>query len=883
MGRNFIRHHSGISTATLPDKLEYPALDHKWRDIWESRKRKSDVWKKEDSRPSKYVLSMFPYPSGNLHMGHVRVYTISDVISRFYRMRGFNVLHPMGWDSFGLPAENAAMQRGIDPRVWTYSNINRMREQMRKMLVNFDWSQELATSSPEYYKHTQKLFIELFKAGLAYRAEAAVNWDPVDNTVLANEQVDANGRSWRSGAIVETRMLSQWFLRITDYAEELNADLKKLKDWPEFVKRMQSNWIGLSEGADITFKIDGVQGADVKSLTVFTTRPETILGVQYIALAPSHPIVSNSMAAADFVSNIASLPPDSKAGFRLPGVHAINPLSNKTIPVFTAPYVLDSYGHGAVMGVPAHDQRDFEFWAINMPGSKTLPVVHPPGGLVSDTECYTSKDGTMSSSTGSYSGMSSKDAAKAIVEDLASLGVGKPTKSLRLRDWLVSRQRYWGVPIPIVHCDSCGPVPVEESSLPILLPEHVPPAGEGSPLARDSQFLHATCPKCNSSARRDTDTMDTFVDSSWYFFRYPDAQNSTKPFDSKAVNGLLPVDLYIGGVEHAILHLLYSRFFSKFLAKAGFWDGGDLNAEPFRKLVTQGMVHGKTYTDPVTGRFLRPEEVDLSDSTSPKIIETGSKPNVSYEKMSKSKYNGVDPDYCISQYGADASRAHILFQAPVADVLEWEETRIVGVQRWLTKLWRAVRTVVRRGYSTKLIIPAHLSPAETDLISLVRETIAKTTVAFDSSLALNTTISNYTKLTNKLVDCLNDDSVSIGILSKATAALVKITAPVVPATAAECWQVLEGTDADVFESDTWPTVEDFPLHNLSKLVAHNVFINGRRRFSIDLDESWNEQAITTTILDSTQGRLWLKDRANGKTVQKVIIPKGKRTVSFVLK
>ncbi|KAK9488527.1 hypothetical protein V1527DRAFT_417450 [Lipomyces starkeyi] len=878
-----------------PERLEYPDLDDKWASIWQANPPVGTP-----TRGKFYCLSMFPYPSGNLHMGHVRVYTISDVIARYHRLRGYEVLHPMGWDAFGLPAENAAIERGIDPKVWTLSNIKKMKRQMQKMLVSFDWDREFATCSPEYYKHTQKLFITLFNQGYAYRAEAPVNWDPVDQTVLANEQVDSDGRSWRSGALVEQKLLSQWFFKITGLADELNADLELLKEWPASVKSMQQHWIGKSEGAEIVF---GIKGSE-ELLHVYTTRPDTLLGVQYLALSARHPLVQRTMSGGDpgvteFVEKMKSFSKDSKEGFRIHDLEAIHPLTGLTLPIFVAPYVLDTYGHGAVMGVPAHDVRDFDFWKQNVPGEDVARVIIPlsPNDPEYDADRpYTSLSGRLASSTGKYSGLSITEGAEAIVNDLKALGNGYKTSNFRIRDWLVSRQRYWGAPIPIVHCSSCGTVPVPESELPVLLPDNISQSGSGSPLARDREWVNVSCPKCHGSAKRDTDTMDTFVDSSWYYFRYPSIDTSEIPFTYEETSRMVPVDLYIGGIEHAILHLLYSRFFAKFFAKHGLWSGGPLNGEPFQRLITQGMVHGKTFTDPETGRFLKPEEVDLADPHKPIIKATQLSPNVSFEKMSKSKYNGVDPEDCIARYGADATRAHILFQAPITDVLEWDEAKIVGIQRWLGRLWRHVLAITRDVMAssiTNFSMPDKFTDAELMLWKDVQDTVDKTTQALGTTFTLNTTISNYNKLTNSIISAYTTsqtateekDKVRLPVMLNATSKLVKISAPVVPATAEECWaSILESQGipwSSVFEFGSWPEVETVQLQKT--LIPHNIFINGKRRFSVDLNQDWDQDKIAQTVLATEIGQLWLVERAGGKKIQRTIIPKGQKTVSFVLK
>ncbi|KAK9479667.1 hypothetical protein V1514DRAFT_304411 [Lipomyces japonicus] len=883
LARRRILHGVRVRKAVVKySTLKYPELDSKWAAKWS----RMDVLPGIPAKGKFYVLAMFPYPSGNLHMGHVRVYTISDAVARFRRLYGYNVLHPMGWDAFGLPAENAANERGISPKTWTYSNIEKMKQQLQKMLVSLDWDKEFATCSPEYYKHTQKLFLDLFKSGYAYKKEAPVNWDPVDQTVLANEQVDSSGRSWRSGALVEQKMLSQWFFKITGLVDELDRDLELLDKWPNFVKQQQKNWIGKSSGAEITFELEYLDD----KITVYTTRPDTLLGVQYLAVADTHPLALKYAARADstfktYMENLETNRQVSMDGFKLQ-INAINPLNNERIPVYVAPYVLGQYGHGAVMGVPGHDERDFKFLKTNLESFQPKYVVVPPNGELPDGSApYTSKIGILAENSEKYKGLSVDEATDMIVTDLEKLGKGKASATYRLRDWLVSRQRYWGAPIPIIHCGTCGPVGVPESDLPVNLPTSVPLAGSGSPLARDEEWVNTTCPKCGGVAKRDTDTMDTFVDSSWYYLRYPDAHNASSPFSYDVASSMVPVDLYIGGVEHAILHLLYARFFAKFFAKQGSWSGGDLNGEPFRQLITQGMVQGKTYTDPQTGRFLKPDEVDFSDSNNPIIINTGGVPNVSYEKMSKSKYNGVDPDDCIAKYGADATRAHVLFQAPISDELEWDEAKIVGIQRWLARVWRHVENVSQhvKASNNNLTLPTELTGEDLKLWMRVNNYIRRITTALEKTFTLNTLISDYIKLTNAITGAFGN--VSLPVAHNATKVLIKVISPVVPATAEESWAALleaENTPwTSVLEIGSWP--EAIEIQSANSQVLHNVMINGKRRFGIDLNESDSDDDKVEKILSSSMGQQWLVENAAGKSITKVIVAKGRQTISFVLK
>ncbi|SLM36866.1 leucyl-trna synthetase [Lasallia pustulata] len=755
-------------------------------------------------------------------MGHLRVYTISDVLARCRRMQGYNVLHPIGWDAFGLPAENAAIERGVDPAEWTKRNIGKMKEQLCAMGVSFDWSREFMTCDPNFYKHTQRMFLHLHECGLAYQAESFVNYDPIDRTVLANEQVDAAGFSWRSGAKVEKIKLKQWFFKITAFKEELLRDLNVLaKDngWPERVLSMQRNWLGKSEGARIKFRVSipGVNYEADCTIEAFTTRPDTLFGVQYLAVSSTHPIAASLAKQLPdlntFIDAIPSLPADSKAGFLLSGAFAANPLSyldgspeavKAPLPIYVAPYVLGDYGEGAVMGVPGHDARDQAFWRQNC-GEEEIRIVVEPSRVSTAGQQHSSishpvdevfvHHGVLTARCGDLTGVSSLEASQKIVSKLAQAGeYAVHAESWRLRDWLISRQRYWGTPIPMVHCQQCGAVPVPAEELPVELPKL---DGEwfqgkgGNPLESAEDWMNTTCPTCGEGAKRDTDTMDTFVDSSWYFMRFADAHNVTAPFGPSAAEAFLPVDIYVGGVEHAILHLLYARFLSKFIATTTLWPSGGgprNNGEPFQKLISQGMVHGKTYSDPDTGRFLKPEEVDLTDSAKPRIAKTGEPPTISWEKMSKSKHNGVDPTICIQKYSADATRAHILFQAPVTEVLEWDESRIIGIQRWFSRIWR----LVAAAQPPPTIPPTPLctlTPAESHLWALTHRTISSATIALTSSFSLNTLISSLMHLTNEL-SAAPPSATNPALLYHATSALLRMLAPVAPAVAEECWERL---------------------------------------------------------------------------------------------
>ncbi|KAF2015342.1 leucyl-tRNA synthetase [Aaosphaeria arxii CBS 175.79] len=875
---------------------------------------------------------MFPYPSGTLHLGHLRVYTISDVLARFKRMNGYDVIHPIGWDAFGLPAENAALERGVHPEKWTLQNIEAMKKQIEVMGGRWDWDREFRTCDPEFYKQTQRIFLMLHKAGLAYQAESLVNYDPVDKTVLANEQVDANGCSWRSGAQVQKVMLRQWFLKIKDFQVPLLEDLVELeKDgrWPERVLAMQKNWLGRSYGTKLRFDIKGA-GSSIQydPVDVFTTRADTIFGVQYIALALNHPIVqalsTENEALSDFITSAKDLPADSKAGFLLPNVTAVNPINNvlrrpgNEVPIFVAPYVLGDYGSGAVMGVPGHDARDHAFWRANVAGKPIEQVVVPDQGtkaplLIAGTpeDSPSLERGFVSDHIPLFGGLKSDKAVGELVKHLQRAGkVAEETVNWRLRDWLISRQRYWGTPIPIIHCHSCGPVPVPDSDLPVKLPD-LPDeyfkGKTGNPLAEDPEWKKTKCPECGSPAERETDTMDTFMDSSWYFFRYLDPNSSDMIVRPGIANKGMPVDLYIGGVEHAILHLLYSRFISKFLASTEVWPEGHLcKGEPFHRLITQGMVHGKTYCDPHNGRFLRPEEVDLTNPSAPVIKATGETPKVSYEKMSKSKYNGVDPGVTIARYGADATRAHMLFQAPVSDVLEWDESKITGVVRWLSRVIRlssslsssltpmsasftpppdidiSTLELLKHLHEHGVLEPSKdlissLHPDEQVLWIKIHEIIASVTTSYSETYSLNTIISDLMTMTNLIWDTERSSPAAFHLKYLATSHLLRMLAPIAPAVAEEGWEILQRhlpTSHSLSSSKT-PSVFDagFPRadRDIASLLRPRITcvfqVDSKIKFRTDIEQPESTIPATRTdllaskilpeILATESGKEWL--------------------------
>ena len=817
----------------------------------------------------------------------------------------------------------------------------------------------------------------LHNRGLAYQAEALVNWDPVDKTVLANEQVDLDGRSWRSGAVVQKIQLKQWFFRITKYQDALLRDLDALAEndlWPERVLTQQRNWLGRSTGAKIKFGIL-INGSRSGKVEVYTTRPDTLFGVKYLALSTEHLIVQEIAQdrpdLRQFLSRARILQPDSQEGFLLQGVAAINPLSfigtknvqDKHLPIYVAPYVLNGYGEGAVMGVPGHDSRDLSFWRQQNPKNPVPIVVHPTNGLNHTDPILPARElseayvhpGVLNEKCGKYSGLSSAEGGKQIVADLSSHGQhASLAENWRLRDWLISRQRYWGTPIPIVHCKSCGAVPIPEDQLPVELPklDESTQGKTGNPLEKIESWVNTPCPGCGQPAKRDTDTMDTFVDSSWYFMRFPDARNDKQLFSEEAIKEYLPVDTYIGGVEHAILHLLYARFIYKFLASEGLLPqhqgSNSSSAEPFRRLISQGMVHGKTFSDPATGRFLHPSEVEGANTSTPIIIASGAKPVITFEKMSKSKHNGVDPSLCIAKYSADATRAHILFSAPVSEILEWDEEKIIGIQRWFGRISKLVDTCCEKSPGST-VADLHLSnslieaeensytveslqtllsrespsPEAIETLLFVSNTITSINHTFEHNLyALNTTISDLIKLTNKLLTATNtrssaEPSIQIkpDLLFWALLALLRMLAPIAPTFTEECWSTLQQSESLSQLCQTrWPGSRDsifrapFPtapftvdaeavLLRQRKTVHCTVQINGRVRFNVDVVPAESrggedtvgsgavaEEYLAEQILQTKEGQYWLTEKNDWAKRKRVVVvekSEGSRLVNVV--
>jgi leucyl-tRNA synthetase len=848
------------------------SIEEKWQQTWlEQGLHETPI---DPSKSKYYALSMFPYPSGNLHMGHVRVYTIVDVIARSKRMQGFRVLNPMGWDAFGLPAENAAIERNVHPAKWTYQNIAQMKQQLERLGISFDWEREVATCAPNYYQWTQWIFLQFLDMGLAYQKEAAVNWDPIDQTVLANEQVDSEGRSWRSGAKVERKLLRQWFFKITDYADELLRDLDKLTGWPERVKLMQANWIGKSTGAQVTFQTETGD-----PIAVFTTRPDTLWGATFMVLSPEHPLVEKlttpgqAAAIAAYQAEAASKSDlDRTAEGRektgvWTGSYAVNPVNQERVPIWIADYVLVDYGTGAIMAVPAHDQRDFEF-AKQFDLPIKLVVQSPNGGLdaATMTEAYAG-EGVMVNSdalNGVPAGKGAGQSVEAAIVWLEQHDKGKGQSNYRLRDWLISRQRYWGAPIPVIHCPSCGIVPVPDADLPVTLPEDIEFSGKGaSPLAQLADWVNVPCPTCGTPAKRETDTMDTFIDSSWYFLRYPDAQNSEQAFDPAIANDWMPVDQYVGGIEHAILHLLYSRFFTKVLRDRGLLTCD----EPFQRLLTQGMVQGLTYKNPVTGKYIPSVDVNPENAIDP---ETGEPLQVFYEKMSKSKYNGVDPLQVLAKYGADTARMFILFKAPPEKDLEWEDADVEGQSRFLNRVWRLVTEFANN--SNAKTSSTELSKPEKELRRSIHIAIKEISEDLDGEYQFNTAISELMKLTNALSDSASKES---PIYAEGINSLLILIAPFAPHIAEELWHQLGHSDSIHLQSWLKPDPDALVADEVTIVIQ----VLGKTKGTIATPA---QIANDNTALEQfARDAELVQKHIEGKVIKKVIVVPGK-LVNFVI-
>jgi leucyl-tRNA synthetase len=800
----------------------------KWQAIW--RERRSFNVAVDPARPKYYVLEMFPYPSGNLHVGHVRNYTMGDVVARYKRAQGFNVLHPMGWDAFGLPAENAAIASKVHTADWTYGNIATMRGQLKRMGLTYDWEREIATCHPQYYRHEQKMFIDFLAAGLAYRKESWVNWDPVDQTVLANEQV-VDGRGWRTGALVEKRLLSQWFLRITDFAEDLRQALDGLERWPERVRLMQENWIGRSEGARAFFALHGRDDR----LEVFTTRQDTLFGASFLAVAPNHPLAQElagkDPALAQFIAECnrmgtseAVIEAAEKEGHDT-GIRARHPFDPAIeLPVYVANFVLMEYGTGAIFGCPAHDQRDLDF--ARKYGLTVIPVVLPKGADPNDfsiADAAYVEDGTLFNSR-FLDGLTVEAAKRAAGERLEELSAGRRSIIYRLRDWGVSRQRYWGCPIPVIHCPACGIVPVPDSALPVTLPADVAFDKPGNPLAHHPSWKHVDCPRCGGKAERETDTLDTFFESSWYFLRYC-SPRSDRAFEPGEVAYWMPVDQYIGGVEHAVLHLLYSRFFMRALRQCGYLDF----KEPFAGLFTQGMVCHQTYQD-ADGNWLFPEEVTLQDPDG--IPRDGKgRPVIAgrLEKMSKSKKNVVGLDGIVEEYGADTARLYLLSDSPPERDLEWTDDGIEGTWRYVNRLWRTIAEPPLKLPPPGTAIPDDPSPAARAARHAIHRTIASVGDDLDK-FRFNRGIARIRELTN-LLETLGDDHPGTGaVLREGLETAVRLFGPMMPHLCEELWQVLG--HATLLADEPWPKADPALIVEDSLTIA--VQVSGKLRGTVVL-------------------------------------------------
>jgi len=860
----------------------------RWQAAWDQQA--IFVSKNDDSRPKYYVLEMFPYPSGRIHIGHVRNYTLGDVLARFMRAKGFNVLHPMGWDAFGLPAENAAIERKVAPKAWTYDNIAAMKKQLRSIGLSLDWSREFATCDPSYYKHQQKMFLDMLAAGLAEREKRKLNWDPVDMTVLANEQV-IDGRGWRSGAVVEQREMSQWVFKITKYSQELLSALDGLDRWPDKVRLMQRNWIGRSEGLLIRFALDqATTPAGESELKIFTTRPDTLFGAKFMAISADHPLAQAAAAKnpklAEFIADIKKIgtaqsiiDTAEKQGFDT-GIRAVHPFDPSwKLPVYVANFVLMEYGTGAIFGCPAHDQRDLDF--VNKYGLGNTPVVCPEGQdpksfVITDT-AYDG-DGRMINSRfldGMTIDQAKDEVAKRLESELrGNAPVGERQVNFRLRDWGISRQRYWGCPIPVIHCPKCDVVPVPDTDLPVVLPEDVSFDKPGNALDHHPTWKHVTCPKCGGKATRETDTMDTFVDSSWYFARFTDPWNENAPTTPAVVNRMLPVDQYIGGVEHAILHLLYSRFFTRAMKATGHVTLD----EPFAGMFTQGMVVHETYQK-ADGSWVQPAEVKIEvggNGRRASLLATGEEITIGpIEKMSKSKKNTVDPDDIIATYGADVARWFMLSDSPPDRDVIWSDERVQGASRFVQRLWRLVNDAMELAKAAPAARPASFGEDAITLRKAAHGALDKVTTGVER-LHFNVCLAHIREFTNTFSEVLQRPGQPAPDLAwairEASQILVQLFSPMMPHLAEECWQVL-GHSGLVSEAD-WPKIErDLLVEDSVTLVVQ---VNGKKRGEVTVATAAQNPEIEAAVLALDAVKLAL----DGKPVRKVIIVP-KRIVNVV--
>ncbi|WP_281019256.1 MULTISPECIES: leucine--tRNA ligase [unclassified Minwuia] len=843
----------------------------KWQAVWDERQ--SFRAEAEPGREKYYVLEMFPYPSGRIHMGHVRNYTLGDVVARYKRARGFNVLHPMGWDAFGLPAENAARDKKVHPAEWTWANIDNMRAELKSMGLSLDWSREFATCDVSYYQHQQRLFLDMLEQDLVYRRESWVNWDPVDHTVLANEQV-IDGRGWRSGAVVEKRKLTQWFFRITAFSDELLSSLGTMDRWPDRVRAMQTQWIGRSEGLRMTFAFDGTVPGHEDGLTIYTTRPDTLFGASFMAISAEHPlaqqIAADNPGAQAFVEECRQMGTSEEAleraekkGFDT-GLRVRHPLDDSiTLPVYIANFVLMEYGTGAIFGCPAHDQRDLDF--ARKYGLDVTPVVCPSDSdaasfTVGDT-AYTG-DGLLINSR-FLDGMTVPDAKAEIIDRIESAKTGERTVNFRLRDWGLSRQRYWGCPIPVIHCDSCGVVPVPAADLPVALPMDVTFDRPGNALDHHPTWRDVACPKCGADARRETDTMDTFVDSSWYFARFASADAADAPVRPEEFDYWLPVDQYIGGIEHAILHLLYSRFFMRAMRQSGY---GALD-EPFDGLFTQGMVTHRTYH---AGRdanggdiWVYPQEVEKAADGS--LIQAGTGAAVvegPLEKMSKSKNNTVDPGAIIGKYGADTARWFMLSDSPPERDLEWSDEGVNGAWRFLQRAWRAVRQTVQDGAAADGAAAPEAGSAADELLRTAHRTIAGFTDDLER-FHFNKAVARLHQLTNAIEKLRGDSAADRSVRRFAVETLVRLMAPLTPHMAEEAWEMLDGSGLLV--DAPWPEAD--PALVAEDVVSIAVQVLGKKRAVIEIAKDSDEATVRAAALEAPN----VVRAIDGKPVRKVIV------------
>ena len=886
-----IMSNSALTSQYQPQVIE-PAQQQKWE-----QQNRYQVNNAASDKPSRYLLSMFPYPSGKLHMGHVRNYTISDVLSRYYRLKGYEVLQPMGWDAFGMPAENAAIANAVAPAAWTFSNIDNMRAQLKSLGLSIDWSREFATCTPEYYKWEQWLFVQLFKKGLVYKKLSTVNWDPVDNTVLANEQV-VDGRGWRSGALIEKREIPMYYFNITAYADELLNDLDKLEGhWPQQVITMQRNWIGRSEGMEIHFPY--TLNGEEKTLDVFTTRPDTLMGVTYVSVAAEHPLAKHAAATNPALQSFieackkgsvaeADLAKAEKMGMDT-GLTVTHPLTGQQVPVWVANYVLMSYGSGAVMAVPAHDERDFEFAnKYHLPIKQVIDLNenHKQGhefDAMTWQDWYGDKQNGVAINSGELDGLNFKQAFDKILTQLDPKGLGKKTINYRLRDWGVSRQRYWGCPIPVINCADCGTVPVPENQLPVVLPLDVVPDGRGNPLNNLTSFTDVNCPCCGKPAKRETDTFDTFVESSWYYARFASPNYTDGMINKVAADKWLPVDQYVGGVEHAVLHLLYARFFHQLMRDEGLVQGD----EPFANLLTQGMVLAGTYLrENADGSksYYFPEEVDIRYNDKGQPIEATLKADGQpvkigkIEKMSKSKNNGVDPQATIDQYGADTVRLYTMFTAPVDQTLEWIDDGLKGPYNFLKKVWRYTiehaETLAQQSLTATTLSVSDtqsLSKAAKSLRRKTHDTIGKLDDAFGKNLALNTPVSFLMELSNELTafDIRSDSDLAVA--NEALITLLTLLTMYAPHMAEV---LLEELGIDVMTL-TYPTVDTSALvqDTITMVVQVNGKIRGQMEVAPNSDSDWLKAEAKQ--LDSVAKFI------TGDIVKEIVVPN--KLVNIVVK